>query len=150
MLQFKRNQSAFTLIELLVVVIIVAVLAAVGVPLLSANIDRARATEAETALGAIRTAVRAYGVEFNAYPATPTTTGTGMTASDLGGHFYDSAAFSIKTSSFSAKTFCLNADGSASGAPGNAKVTSLDRSMNEAGTIWDALACAAGSGTQLN
>ena len=47
MLRVKRGQAAFTLIELLVVVIIVAILAAVGIPLLSGNIERARASEAD-------------------------------------------------------------------------------------------------------
>ena len=65
MLQLKRNKAAFTLIELLVVVIIVAILAAVGVPLLSANVRRARASEAESGIGAIRTGVRAYQSENN-------------------------------------------------------------------------------------
>ena len=147
MRQLKGGRAAFTLIELLIVVIIVAILAAAGVPLLSANVDRARATEAETALGAIRTAVRAYGVEFNAYPAAPTTTGTGMTVADLKGHFYNSAAFTVSASDFAAKTFCIDADGSASTAPGKSKVAALDRSMNESGTIWDQTGC---TGTQLN
>ena len=54
MLKLRSNRD-FTLIELLVVVIIVAVLAAVGVPLLSANVERARASEAEAveAFGAL-------------------------------------------------------------------------------------------------
>src|SRR3990167_8886774 len=78
MKELKRQRAAFTpplragftLIELLVVVIIVAVLAAVGVPLLSANVTRARGTEAETGLGTLRAALRAYGVENSAYTTT--------------------------------------------------------------------------------
>lgn len=144
-----KNRSGFTLIELLVVVIIIAVLAAIGAPLLSANIDRARGAEAETALGGIRSAVRAFGVENNAYPATPTTAGTGLVVSDLAGHYYDSASFSIDplTLDFGAGFFCIGADGSASLAPGKDKVTALDRSMNNEGTIYDDTVCA---GTQLN
>src|SRR3989338_5022281 len=78
MKELKRQRAAFTpplragftLIELLVVVIIVAVLAAVGVPLLSANVTRARGTEAETGLGTLRTAPPPLRGVKKTYPTT--------------------------------------------------------------------------------
>ncbi|OGX48780.1 MAG: hypothetical protein A3G88_06020 [Omnitrophica WOR_2 bacterium RIFCSPLOWO2_12_FULL_63_16] len=130
-------RAGFTLIELLVVVIIVAVLAAVGVPLLSANVTRARGTEAETGLGTLRTALRAYGVENSAY--TTTVANLNLTADDLRGQFYNLGAYTIKSADFAAKTFCIEADGSDSTAPGAAKVASIDRSMDQDGTITEAL-----------
>lgn len=46
-----QSQSGFTLIELLVVVIIIAVLAAIGLPAFLGQANRARAAEAELYLG---------------------------------------------------------------------------------------------------
>jgi prepilin-type N-terminal cleavage/methylation domain-containing protein len=47
-------RRAFTLLELLIVIIIIGVLASVAMPMLNKNIERARTTEALTALGVIR------------------------------------------------------------------------------------------------
>jgi prepilin-type N-terminal cleavage/methylation domain-containing protein len=54
---FRRE--GFTLLEVLIVVIIVGVLAAVAMPLLTRQIERARATEAVHELGHIRNAMEA-------------------------------------------------------------------------------------------
>ena len=151
MLQLKRKESAFTLIELLVVVIIVAVLAAVGVPLLSANVERARLTEADAGLGAIRTAVRAYAVEFNTLPSgsnPETIANLGFNAGDVDGQFFSSEAYTITpdvVDGTQTGTYCISVAGDASvqatssGAP---KVAGLERSMDETGTIWkNSLSC---------
>src|SRR3989338_4199751 len=76
MSQVMRKNAAFTLIELLVVVIIVAVLAAVGIPLMAGQISRARASEAEAGLGTVRTALRSYFAEKQDY--------TGATFANIG------------------------------------------------------------------
>ena len=55
----RLNRAGFTLVELMVVAVIVAILAAVAIPLMSANKTRAMATEAEAGCGTIRTAFRA-------------------------------------------------------------------------------------------
>ena len=145
MLQYKRNQSAFTLIELLVVVIIVAILAAVGVPLLSANVKRARATEAETGLGAIRTGLRAYFAEFGTYVgATMPLIGLNVVSAsnndDLGGQFFDDNDYAFQA--LGTSTFCISVTGGlgTDEAPGHAKVTGganqITESMNQDGTIF--------------
>lgn len=61
-------KEGFTLVELMVVAIIVAILAAVAVPLLMANRDRATATEAQTGLGVVRNAMNIYKVANGQYP----------------------------------------------------------------------------------
>ena len=58
MFKTVRNKKGFTLVELMIVAVIVAVLAAVAVPLMRGTTDRAMATECEAALGSIRSAMR--------------------------------------------------------------------------------------------
>lgn len=60
MLKFFRNNKGFTLVEVLVVVIIVAILVAIAVPVYLRYVEKARATEAQSAISAIRTAYRVY------------------------------------------------------------------------------------------
>ena len=55
-----RTFKGFTLVELMVVLLIVAILAAVAIPLYSGRIDSSKWTEADAAAGTIRTAVRTY------------------------------------------------------------------------------------------
>ena len=144
MWQSLRKSAGFTLIELLVVVIIVAVLAAGGVPLLSANVTRAQMTEAETGLGTIRTALRAYSVENTAFPANPGT--LGLVASDFQGQFFEFDDYNfVAAGSFA--DYCITATGDTGGpeggvaAPGGVKVNLKSRSMDENGTIYSNAAC---------
>ena len=151
MLNLRKNQAAFTLIELLVVVIIVAVLAAVGVPLLSANVERAKASEAEAGLGSIRTGWRAYFAEHQSYQVTgggvPPFKDVGLnttaaaTGGDLDGRYFADNAYSLISASDTA--FCAQVDGTI---PTNNAVkgdevstpkltTSVLRSINENGKI---------------
>ena len=53
-----KNKAGFTLIELMVVAIIVAILAAVAIPLMAANKKRAYATEAQAGCSSIKMALR--------------------------------------------------------------------------------------------
>ena len=153
----QKKQLGFTLIELLVVVIIVAILAAVGIPLLSGNVDRARASEAEASLGTIRTALRAKLAEgaLPAMPGAPNTVGIGINATDLNGRFFVTAAYTVKSprgttgAAAVAGTYCAGVDGGSTNnnAPQNAKVAALKRSMDELGNIYDDDVCV---GTVLN
>ena len=149
----KRDESAFTLIELLVVVIIVAILAAVGVPLLSANVQRSRASEAEAGLGTWRTGIRAFLAEnAGVFPAAGavTLTQAGFLTTDFSGRWFDSAAYTNTTGGAATSTYCISATGATSGAFKAAQVqtpTLITRSMNQDGTIFDAVAC---GGTALN
>ena len=65
----KRSNKGFTLIELLVVVVIIGVLAAVALPNLIGQTDKARTTEATAVLSAINTGQEAQFQENSAYVA---------------------------------------------------------------------------------
>ena len=154
MLKWKKDRLAFTLIELLVVVIIVAVLAAVGVPLLSANVQRARASEAESGLGTWRTGIRALLSENNGtFPASAqlTLAQVGLNLIDLNGRWFDTGAYTAPTVVAGASTYCVGVDGNASGAPRADQVSGTNnrirRSINQDGTLFDLANC---SGNQLN
>lgn len=54
----SKNKKGFTLVEVLVVLVIISILAAIAVPLYTDYVKGARASEAQTAIGAIWTASR--------------------------------------------------------------------------------------------
>ena len=101
-----KSKSGFTLIELMVVAIIVAILAAVAIPLMTAQKKRAAATEGESGLGAIRTAMRANYAESGAYDKDARTQAAltapvaatnmpGVNASDLDGRYFRNSDYRI-------------------------------------------------------
>lgn len=149
MLQWKSNRAAFTLIELLVVVIIVAVLAAVGLPLLSGNVERARVSEADAGLSSIRTELRAELAETGSYPTMavtdPITDLEGIVAADLTGRFFEDDDYSVLAS---AAAYCIGVAGDTAGAaPRGTDVNGVTRSMDENGDIFSSGDC---SGTAVN
>jgi prepilin-type N-terminal cleavage/methylation domain-containing protein len=140
------RSAGFTLIELLVVVIIIAVLAAVGVPLLSANVERSQMTEGETGVGTLRTALRAYVVENNALPAAGTfVADLGFTATDFQGQYFESDDYAL-TGTTSITDYCIGVTGDVGGplggtAPSGGKVAGKTRSIDEFGTIRKTADC---------
>lgn len=133
------RKAGFTLVELMVVAIIVAILAAVSIPLMSGNKRRAAATEAEAGLGTIRSCLRAMFAETEAYNVKPggsaLGTGTitsnsvpGIRAGDLAGTYWQEGNYSV--TAVDATTFTLTASGST-----NPVVSGVSITMDEAGKI---------------
>lgn len=96
--KMNRKKAGFTLVELMVVAIIVAILAAVAIPLMSGNKKRAAATEAQAAISSIWTAERMYYADKGAYVSAPSpvdTTLPGINANDLMGKYFDHSSYSV-------------------------------------------------------
>ena len=65
----KKNAKGFTLIELLIVVAIIGIIVAIAIPNLLNAIQRAKQKKTMGDIRSTATAVEAYSVDFNRYPA---------------------------------------------------------------------------------
>lgn len=137
-----RNERGFTLIELLVVVIIVGILAGVAIPMYRGATERAKASEAVAALGAIRSAMRVYYAEYGTYVNSNFTDGAKVTAgnvldikdADLNGRYFDSNAYRFNGAP-TATTFSIAAIGDSSTASKASEVAGVIRYIDQAGNI---------------
>ena len=117
------RRMGFTLVELMVVAIIVAILASVAVPLMASNKRRAMATEAESAMGSIRTALRVLRAETDVYNRRSDGTAIaaagncrdlpGVSAPDLDGRYWNQDCYTYKN--LTTNDYTLVADGVATG-----------------------------------
>jgi len=168
MRSLRKNQSGFTLIELLIVIVIVAILAAVGLSLLTGNTDAARLSEGVSGLGTVRTQMRARLAQDGKYPSGAgfaatnpiVSSGIGFNTGDLCGRYFSDASYTWGTPTADT-TFCarvtglgLAGEGSCSTVPigslapkASAVATTVIRSMNQDGNIYTTGDC---SGTRIN
>lgn len=82
------RMRALTLIELMVVIIIVAILAAVMLPIMRGRIDSAKWSEGRAMAGTIKTAIKAYYAERGVGAAEPSYTELGFGPGDLEGKYF--------------------------------------------------------------
>jgi prepilin-type N-terminal cleavage/methylation domain-containing protein len=110
----KHNKAGFTLVELMVVAIIVAILAAVAIPLMSGNKKRAAATEAQAGCSTIYTAERVHFAENGTYvnAASPVHTALqGINNGDLEGKYFDHTSYAVTAASTNGFTCTATANG---------------------------------------
>jgi prepilin-type N-terminal cleavage/methylation domain-containing protein len=140
----RSRKGGFTLVELMVVAVIVAILAAVAIPLMSANKKRAMSTEAQAGLGTIRTALRAMYAETGRYdqnqnaavltasskPWSPDL--PGISQGDLDGRYFDHSSYTI--SAISSNSYTILATGSSGTlAPDRTQVAGVIVQLTDAG-----------------
>lgn len=126
-----RKNSGFSLVELMIVIVIIGVLAAVAVPIYNNNVTKAKMSEADAALGSIRTQLRVYYGENGNYPTVnPAGYVIGATWNDIktgeitGTYFTDSSYTYLSTDGSDYTLTC---------AAGT--VLNSNRSLNQDGTL---------------
>jgi prepilin-type N-terminal cleavage/methylation domain-containing protein len=140
---FGRNQRGFTLVELMIVVTIVGVLATVAIPMYQEVPERSKSTEAVTALGLIRSAMRIYYVEHGTFAnaaiftngAQVTSGGLlGVTDGDLAGRYFSSECYTFNGAPTS-NSFTIECDGGVSTALFGSEVASIVVTIDEDGEL---------------
>ena len=130
----KKRKAGFTLVELMVVAIIVAILAAVAIPLMSGNKRRAVATEGQAGCSTIRTAMRVFFVENGALPTgVPVTSLPGITTNDLNGSYFRDSDYSYTVAG---EVITITADAKAANSPAAGTVI-LTVTNSSGGSGWD-------------
>ncbi|MBT3227558.1 MAG: prepilin-type N-terminal cleavage/methylation domain-containing protein [Candidatus Marinimicrobia bacterium] len=126
----NRN-SGFSLVELMIVIVIIGVLAAVAVPIYNNNVMKAKMSEADAALGSIRTQLRVYYGENGTYPTEASAVDVvGASWNDINTNELDGKYFSDSSYTY------LSADGAAYTITCKAgAILEADRTLNQAGTL---------------
>ena len=126
----RKNKAGFTLVELMVVAIIVAILAAVAIPLMTGNKKKAYATEAQAGLGTLRTQMSVYKAEKGGYPLVLTAI-LPTTSTELNGTYFKSSDYSLPVAT--ASNYTLRCTGSTGDV--NTLTVDLTVDVNNVGTF---------------
>ncbi len=107
------SRKGFTLVELMVVILIVAILAAVAIPIMRGRIDAAKWSEGKAMMGTIATSIRAYCAEWDGPPATLDMTtlemdnDLGFREGDLTGTYFTQTDFEVIAGDYTVSTNVL-------------------------------------------
>lgn len=98
-----KNRKGFTLVELMVVILIVAILAAVAIPIMRGRINAAKWSEGKASAGTIATAIRALAAEKGDSGTTGTsiyadggTPNLGFEQTDMDGTYFTNQCYAAK------------------------------------------------------
>jgi len=129
-IKMKKN-SGFSLVELMIVIVIIGVLAAVAVPIYNNNVMKAKMSEADAALGSIRTQLRVYYGENGVYPhpftasAVENATWNDINTGELDGKYFPGSGYTYSsTDSLTYIITCAKGD-----------YLEIDRKLNQAGDL---------------
>lgn len=90
---------AFTLVELLTVIAIIAILAAILLPVLSSAVTRAKKTKAATEIAQIRAAIEQYESQYGRMPVPTAVQQSGLTNITFGGLYFNKTGGTFPSSS---------------------------------------------------
>lgn len=141
---YRNNTRGFTLVELMIVVIVIGILAAVAIPMYQVVPERSRATEAVSALGLVRQAMRTYYAEHGTYENPAFSDGANVTAGgilsvkdeDLFGRFFSSECYTFDGAP-DAGAYTIECDGDNSVAPHADEAAGIIRTINQDGDLGD-------------
>jgi len=139
-------RKGFTLVELMIVILIVAILAAVAIPLMTGRLDAAKWSEARASMGTIATSVRTYYAEKGCTDNTGVATAPpvlfagdqtdpGIQRSDLDGTYFSNACYNIANAGCNAAgqvTFDITCDSAQSDRGSPPTSTPLTRHLQTA------------------
>jgi len=128
-----KDNKGFTLVELMITVLIVGILASVAIPLYQANVKRAKASEADAALGSIRTALRVYYAENGVYPTAANyipvyNLSIDVDSTDIVGRYFPPTAYTYQSTDGINYTIRATGSGQSAG---------IYRQMDQAGILSD-------------
>ena len=132
-----RRNLGFTLVEVMVVAIIVAILAAVAIPIMTGNKNKAIATEAQAGLGVVKNAMNIYKVANGQYPVSEqgknldAVTVLTVKSGDLNGIYFKTDGYVLTT--VAPSNFLITATGYTNEAAG--KTVTIDQKGTWGGTL---------------
>ena len=135
------SRKGFTLVELMVVILIVAILAAVAIPIMRGRIDAAKWSEGRAMMGTVATSIRAYCATCDddipdlTYLNDHMEDALGFVDNDLVGTYFVTSNFEIASGAYIVQTNQLTFVIRATAGSGINKPT--DYTLDQAGT-WTA------------
>lgn len=129
----RAPAAGFTLIELMIVVAIVAILAAIAVPIYSNYVTRSKLTEAQNNLSALRVAMEQYFQDNRQYTGTGGSCGVNMPTATAGNGGNSIAKYFTYSCTATASAYTITATGN-TGTQTASFVFTIDQDNNRATT----------------